>query len=204
MKNLLFILLLFFCFNSFSQQKIISDCAIKYSVSNSDPNAKGDFENASKIVYIKAKEVRVDLTSNSFNQTIFYDDNTGEATVLKNIGASKYISSYNAKEWQNENSVYSGIKVSFTNNVKKILNYDCKEALLQLQNGSVYTVYYVPGVLPSVTENNFEFKMIPGLVMQYEASIHNQKIIYTANYLNFDPVPSFKFEIPKSGYKILH
>ncbi|HVX27699.1 MAG TPA: hypothetical protein VHB70_15210 [Parafilimonas sp.] len=204
MKNLTLILLLFSWFSSFSQQKIVSDCTIKYNVTNSNEGSKDNFENASKTVYIKGKESRVDLNSNTFNQTIFYDDNTGEATVLKSIGASKYISSYNANEWQKENAVYNGIKISITNSVKRILNYDCQEALLQLTNGNVYTVYYLPGVLPSVTENNFEFKIVPGLVLQYETSLHNQKIIYTASYLNFDPVPAFKFEIPKSGYKILH
>jgi GLPGLI family protein len=206
MKNLVIILLLsaIVC-KSFSQQtKIVSDCTIIYSVSNADADSKNDFKNASKTIYIRGKQIRIDINSNAFDQTIFYNDKTGEVTVLKSIGATKYMSTYNAANWQKENSVYKGIKVSLTNNRKKILGYDCKEAILHLQNGNTYIVYYIPGIVPSVTENDFEFKEVPGLVLQYEASIHNEKIRYTATYLNFDPVPAFKFEIPKSGYKILN
>jgi GLPGLI family protein len=206
MKNLVIILLLCaIVFKSFpQQQKIVSDCTIIYSVSNADVDSKNDFKNASKTIYIRGKQIRIDINSTAFDQTIFYNDNTGEVTVLKSIGAEKYISTYNSADWEKEHSVYKGIKISLSNKGKKILGYDCKEAILQLQNGNNYTVYYLPGIIPSVTENNFEFKAVPGLVLQYEASIHKEKIKYTATYLNFDPVPAFKFEIPKSGYKILN
>jgi len=203
-KPLLTFLISLFAFAVFSQQrKIISDCTITYTVNNTGSNTKNDLQGALKTIYISGKQIRIDLISNTFNQTIFYNDNTGEATVLKSIGQSKYISNYTAAEWQKENAVYNGIKISFTKNEKKILNYDCKEALLQLKNGYKYTVYYVPDIIPSVTENDFEFKIVPGLVLQYETSVHNQKIQYTATQLSFDPVPAFRFEIPKSGYKIL-
>jgi len=203
-KPLLTFLISLFTLSVFPQQhKIISDCTITYTVSNAGANTKNDLQGALKTIYISGKQIRIDLISNSFNQTIFYNDNTGQATVLKSIGQSKYISNYTAAEWQKENAEYNGIKISFTKNVKKILNYDCKEALLQLKNGSKYTVYYVPDIMPSVTENDFEFKIVPGLVLQYETSGRNQKIRYTASQLNFDPVPAFRFEIPKSEYKIL-
>lgn len=205
MKNLLIILLLSLCFfkSLCQQQKVISDCTITYMVSNADPNSKNDFQGALKTIYIRGKQIRIDVNSNTFNQTVFYNSNTGESTVLKNIGEAKYISNYTAAEWQKENAVYEGIRISFTNNIKKILNYDCKEAIIQLKNGNNYTVYYVPVIIPSVTENDFEFKKVPGLVLQYEASVHNQKIQYIASQVSFDPVPVFRFEIPKSGFKIL-
>ena len=203
-KPLLIFLIFLFTESVFSQQrKIVSDCTITYSVNNPGSDTKNNLEDALKTIYISGKQIRIDLSSNTFNQTIFYNANTGEATVLKSIGESKYISNYTAAKWQKENAVYAGIKISFTNNAKKILNYNCKEAILQLKNGKKYTVYYVPDIIPSITENDFEFKSVPGLVLQYETSVHNQKIQYTASQVSFDPVPAFRFEIPKSGYKIL-
>ncbi len=201
-------LLTLFCFcmlyNIFSQQqKIIGDCTIIYTVSNADNNVKSNFEGAEKRIYIRGKQIRIDLNSNTFNQTIFYNDNTGEATVLKSIGESKYISTYTTADWQKQNAVYNNIKLSFTNNTKKILNYNCKEALIQLTNGSSYIVYYTPDLLPLVTENTFEFKNIPGLILQYQTNVRNEKIQYTASSISFDPVPVFRFNIPTSGYKIL-
>ena len=200
---LIFFLLLIVC-NLFSQQKIIADCTITYTINNIESNTKQNGEAAIKTIYIRGKQIRIDLTSSTFNQTIFYNDNTGEATVLKSIGESKYISVYTAAEWQKQNLVYGGVKILFTNNTKKILNYNCKEALIQLKNGVSYTVYYIPDLLPSVTENVFQFRNIPGLILQYQTSIHNQKIEYTASNISFDPVPAFKFVIPASGYKILN
>lgn len=201
-------LLTLFCFsiifNLFSQQKVIGDCTITYSVSNVDNSKKNNFEGAVKKVYIRARQIRIDLISNTFNQTIFYNDNTGEATVLKSIGESKYISAYNNADWRQHNAVYNGKKVSFTNNTKKILGYICKEALIQLTNGSRYTVYYVPDLMPMVTENTFEFKNIPGLILEYQTNTHDEKIQYTASSINFDPVPAFTFNVPASGYKILN
>lgn len=185
------------------QPKIISDATITFSVSNLNASQQNNV--GSKIIYLKGKDIRIDLTSNLFSQTIFFNSNTGNATILKNIGQSKYISNYTADEWKKENSMYNGLTISFTNDTKKILDYDCKQAVLKLKNGSTYTVYYTPLLLPSVMENPFEFKDVPGLILEYESSVNeNEKVIYTANKINFDPVPSFQFEIPKTGYRILH
>ena len=188
---------------SAQDQKIISDCTISYSVINSNASHQNNL--GSKIIYIKGKQIRVDLISNTFNQTVFYNSNSGNATVLKTVGEAKYISQYNAADWEKANGMYYGISVSFTDATKSILNYVCKQAILKLKNGNTYTVYYAPAIMPSVTENPFEFKDIPGLILEYESSIkENEKIIYTANKIDYSAVPSVQFEIPKTGYRILH
>jgi GLPGLI family protein len=205
MKKIVFTLMAFVINTTvFAQeQKIISDCTITYVVSNSN-NAKQN-NMGSETIYIKGKNLRVDLVSNNFSQTVFYNGTVGDATVLKTIGESKYISQYNAAEWKKANEIYKGIVVSFTANTKTILNYTCKEAILKFKNGSSYTVYYVPSLLPSVMKSPFEFTNIPGLVLEYESSVKpNEKLLYTAQKIDFAPVPSFQFDIPKTGYRILH
>ena len=202
-------LLTAFCFfiicNLFSQkQKVIGDCSITYTVSSADNTKKNNLEDAVKKIFIRGKQIRIDLSSNTFNQTIFYNDNTGEATVLKSIGESKYISTYTTADWQKQNTVYNDIKILFTNNTKKILNYTCKEAVIQLTNGISYLVYYIPDLLPLVTENTFEFKNVPGLILQYQTNVGDEKIQYIASSISFDPVPVFRFNVPTSGYKILN
>ena len=207
MKKLLPILTATLICNSvFSQpQKLVSNCTINYAVSSSDTKKAGEFAKASKTIYIKGKDIRVDINSASFNQTFFYNSNTGEVTILKEVGQSKYISHYNSGEWERENEMYNGIQLSQTGVTKNILNYECREAILQLKNGSSYTIYYAPVIVPSVTENIFEFKNVPGLVLEYETSLPSaEKVKYTATKINFDPVPAFQFEIPKNGYRVLH
>jgi GLPGLI family protein len=185
------------------EQKIISDCTITYLINSSNNTNQTNI--GSETIYIKGKNIRVDLVSNTFTQTIFYNSNTGEATVLKTVGESKYISQYNADEWKKENSMYDGIKIFFTGDTKKILNYNCKQAILTLKNGTTYEIYYVPDLLPSVMKRPFEIKNIPGLVLEYESSVKpNGKLLYTAQKIDFAPVPSFQFDIPKTGYRILH
>lgn len=204
MKKITAILIsLFVCTALFAQdQKIISDCTILYSVSTSD--AKNN-NMGSKTILIKGKEMRIDLVSKTFSQTVFYDGSTGNASVLKDIGESKYISQYSADEWKKANDIYDGITVSLTDSTKNILGYNCKKAILASKNGNVFVVYFVPGLIPSVMESPFEPKNIPGLVLEYESTVSGgQKISYKAQKIDFKPVASFQFNIPKTGYRILH
>jgi len=205
MKKTVFTLIAFIIATiAFTQeQKVISDCTIMYAVVSSNGGQQSGI--GSKIIYIKGKAMRIDLASNTFNQTVFYDDNTGGATVLKVMGESKYISSYNIAEWKKENSRYEGMAVSFSGNTRQILGYNCKQAIITLKNGNTYTVYYIPGLTTSVMESPFERKNIPGIVLEYESVVNqNEKILYTAKNIDFSPVPSYKFDIPKSGYRVLH
>jgi hypothetical protein len=58
--------------------------------------------------------------------------------------------------------------------------------------------------MPSVTENIFQFKDVPGLILEYESTIKdNQKITYTATQIDFNPVPLAQFELPKEEYRVL-
>lgn len=183
------------------QPKIIADCTITFSITNS-ANEKTDV--GTKIIYIKGKDIRSDFISSKFMQSIFFNANTGKATILKTVGKSKYISYYDAEQWKALNAEYIDVKISFTGNTKKILDYDCKEAILNTSNGKSYTVYYVPSLIPSVTENMFQFKDVPGLVLEYESTINkSQKITYTAIKIDFNPVPLAQFELPKEEYRVL-
>jgi GLPGLI family protein len=203
MKKIMFALSLLFIFGyGYSQQpKIISDCTLTFSITSS-ASEKSDV--GTKIIYIKGKDIRSDFISSKFSQSIFFNANTGKATILKTVGKSKYISYYDAEQWKTLNAEYSGVKIFFTGNTKKILDYDCKEAMLTTPGGKSYTVYYVPSLMPSVIENIFQFKDVPGLVLEYESTIkETQKITYTAIKIDFNPVPLAQFELPKEEYRIL-
>lgn len=204
MKRIAIIISVLFLYTvSWAQnQKIISDCTILYSINSSGPELKNI---GSKTIYIKGKQMRVDLHSKAFKQTLFYNNNTGNVTVLKEIGASKYIAQYDAAEWKQSNYIYDSISVELKDSAKNILGYNCKQALLTLKNGKVYTAYYVPGLIPSVMEMPFDAKNIPGLVLEYESSgTTNEKTIYSAQKIDFKPVITHQFDIPKTGYRILH
>ena len=39
--------------------------------------------------------------------------------------------------------------------------------------------------------------------MQYEATLGKQKVTYTVSNINFNLVPAAKFDLPKSGYRVM-
>jgi len=199
MKQIIFIIAFFINVTVHAQQtRIISDCTLSFAVKSTKQANLG-----SKVIYIKGKNIRVDFISNIYSQSIITSE-TGGTTILKTVGQSKYIASYSIEEWKKQNEIYSGIETDITPDTKKILDYTCKKAVLTLKNGTNYSVYYVPGLVPSVNENAFEFNDVPGLVLEYESSANNEKVTYTATKIDFSPVPAAQFEIPKSGYRILH
>ena len=124
---------------------------------------------------------------------------------MRELGANKFMTKLDNKAWIAQNNKFNGMTISYVNEVKQILGYECKKAILQLQDGSSFTVYYSTAIAPSVREFEYQFKDIPGFVLEYEAiEAKGIKIIYMATKINLNPVPASKFDIPTSGYRLLN
>jgi GLPGLI family protein len=211
MKNILVLFALIYMVKpTTAQTRIVAECTVHYSIAINDA-VKADNEtiallkSSSKTVYIKGNDSRVDLTSPSFSQTMIYNKSTGTAVILREMGSNKFITKLDEKKWIEQNSKYSNLNILYTSETKKILGYDCKKAILQLQNGNSFTVYYAPNIIPSVTEFEYQFKNIPGFVLEYETREGDkQNIVYTATKISFNPVQAAKFDIPTSGYRMLN
>lgn len=183
--------------------KVVGDCTVNYSVTQTAGNDNTGATGSVKTVYIKGLNCRSDITSPSFSQSIVYNHNTGNAVILRTISQGKFITSLNAAQWQQQNNIYDGMKLSLTDEIKTILGYECKKAVALLKNDSTYIVWYATALKPSIQENPFQFKDVPGFVLEYEAIIKSSKITYTATKINFSPLPASLFAIPTSGYKEL-
>lgn len=183
--------------------KVVGDCTITYSVTQTAGNDNTGATGSVKTVYIKGMNCRSDITSPSFSQSIIYNHNTGSAVILRTISQGKFITSLDATHWQQQNSVYEGMKLSLVNESKTILGYECKKAVATLKNDSTYIIWYTTTVKPTIQENPFQFKDVPGFVLEYEAIIKSSKVTYTATKINFNPLPASLFVIPASGYKEL-
>ncbi len=70
-------------------------------------------------------------------------------------------------------------------------------------DGTTFTVYYTKDLLPVNKDFQYLNKNLPGLAMQYEASLGKTMVTYTVSSINFNPVPLSKFDIPKSGYRVM-
>ncbi len=66
-------------------------------------------------------------------------------------------------------------------------------------------MFYTPSIIPSNKDYEYQFKDLPGFVLEYEAESENGKwkAKYIAAKITFTPVASSVFDVPKSGYRVL-
>ena len=212
MKNLLgtIVLIILCCSNVISQEaKIISDCTVFFTVSvedaKADPQVINSMAGATKILYIKGSKSRSDLITPGFKQTTLIDTKSDSVIILREVGNTKYISYLTSSTRKNQNKKYEGIHFNNTSEKKTILGYDCKKVVAKLEDGSAYNVFYAPSITPSNKESEYQFKDLPGFVLEYESESVNgkTKIRYFASKITLEPVPGAMFDLPKSGYRIL-
>lgn len=191
-----------------AQQRVVAECTITYAINIDDTQASNDdiatLKASSKTVFIKGVNSRTDLVSPTFMQSMIYQKNTGTAVILREFGANKFMTKFDEAKWKEEHKKFEGMRIETSSETKTIIGYECKKVNLVLSDGSTFSVYYTPAIAPSVKEFEYQFKDIPGLVLESETIIAGgSKIRYTAKQINFNPVPPSRFDIPTSGYRIL-
>ena len=188
-----------------AQQRIVAECTVVYKVESHDASDGSMRQKATKTVYIKSNNARIDLVAPAFAQSTIYNKSTGMATVLRSFGEDKYMTSLNAKQWRKLNMPLDSMQIQLTTDSISVLDYSCKKALLQLKNGTTVTVYYTTAIIPSVRDYEYMFKDIPGFVLGYEmVDDLGVKTIFRATQINlYNPVAASKFDIPTKGYRIL-
>ncbi|MDR0793651.1 MAG: hypothetical protein LBE82_10115 [Chitinophagaceae bacterium] len=207
MKRFLLMCVIVFCASfSFGQiQKIVGDCTVVYAITSNNDSLSNALSSTTKVLFVKGKEIRTDLESPIFIQSVIYNATSGNAVILKEVNGIKYMSPFDSTQWILHNSCYDSSNVVLSDESKTILGYECKKAIATLKDGSVINIYYATEIMPSTPENIFQFKDIPGFVLEYESITEDKKnsIIYTATSINLLPVPAYKFAIPAKGYRIL-
>lgn len=204
-------LLLFFALVSyiisFAQQRIMSEGSITYNLSvvtgSKEPEIGDIFDGALLNVYMKGNTVLSEMKSVLRNQSIIYNEKSDTAVILRESGDQKFIINLNSADWQHYNRKYEGITYSYTEETKTVAGYSCKKAIGKLKDGITFTVFYTPSIIASAKNYDYQFKDLPGLALEYEVQNGNLKVKYSASKVSFTPVPQFKFDIPKSGYRIL-
>lgn len=184
--------------------KAVSECTVDFTVSFGDGSATG-VQQATMVLYIKGQQSRLDFISPSYTQIKYFNANTYSAVILQDLGATKVRRDLDSAKWNRLNEKYNGLTVAYSDETKTILGYECKKATITLKDGSSYSLFYATAIIPSTREYEFQFRNIPGFVLEYEtvAEGSDQKVKYTATKINVSPVQPSKFEVPKSGYRVL-
>jgi GLPGLI family protein len=143
------------------------------------------------------------MISSLGTQSTIIDGKTGKVTVLKDYGEQKYMITMTPDNWKSSNKKYEGINFTYENEFKTIAGYNCQKAIGKLADGSTFTVYFTRDLIPVNKDFQYLNKNLPGLAMQYEANIGKLKVTYTVASINFNLVPAAKFDLPKSGYRVM-
>ena len=191
------------------QTRVIAECTIEYlqikdsTIISENPVTQNS--DVKKIVYIKANHSRVDVISEAIHQTVLYDQVTGEAVILRELGNNKFITKLDKTKWLSENEKFENATQDITNEEKIILGYKCNKVMFNYPSGVVATIYYTKEIIPSVKAYEYQFKEVAGMVLGYQISdAKKSSVNFIATKIDFSPVPTSVFTIPTSGYRLLN
>jgi len=202
-KNILTLLVLLSSFSFVYAQKTISEGTICYAIQIKNSAKQTNVDSATSTIYLKGGSVRTDMINSLGNETTIYDSKAGNATILKQYSGQKLMITLTKENWDKKFARYNGIVFKPTAEVKTIAGYKCKKAIAQLSDSTSFSVYYTSEL--NVFNKDYDpiFKSLPGLPIQYEFERGPLLFSYTLSSLDQSPVPAAKFEIPKSGYRVM-
>ncbi|MBC7866421.1 MAG: hypothetical protein H7X88_02700 [Gloeobacteraceae cyanobacterium ES-bin-316] len=194
-------------FSTVFAQKEISEGSLQYDISITSSKSETPIANslngATLTIYFKPSLSRTEMKSTLGTETTVYDNRGGSGFILKEYSGQKLMISMNAGNWSDKNKLYENLNFNISNDITKIGEYNCKKATASLPDGKVFTVYFNPAILVANKKYNNAFGQLPGLPVQYELQSGNLNFKYTLSKLSYDAVASSKFEMPKTGYRVM-
>ncbi|MGK2863450.1 MAG: hypothetical protein ACSLE0_16075 [Chitinophagaceae bacterium] len=209
-KLIIAIVVLFFLIISSDDllaQKKLTEATISYDIiintNNTTPQVADLLDGAVNIIYLKGNSSRSEMISSLGTQSTIVDGKTGNVTVLKDYGEQKYMIKMTPADWKISNKKYEGSTFTYENEFKTIAGYNSQKATGKLLDGTTFTVYFTKDLVPVNKDFQYLNKELPGLAMQYEAVLGKQKVTYTVSNISFNLVPAAKFDLPKTGYRVM-
>jgi len=188
-------------------QKTLSEGTIVYDITvqtgSKEPQLADMFDGAKTTIYLKGSQSRTEMVSPLGTTITILDSRNNTGAVLKEYGSQKLLIKMVREDWNDNNNKYAGIVFTTENETKTIAGYLCQKAVAKLKDGSIFTVFFTKDLVTENKDYDYQFKNLPGLPLEYESSMGNLKVKYTASKIAFDPIPVQKFTVPLSGYRQL-
>jgi GLPGLI family protein len=204
--SIIFFLFIFLS-TSVTAQKTFTDGTLVYNMSvetgSGQPKMADMLDGATTTIYLKGNDSRSELVSSLGREATIYDAVTGKGVILKDYSGQKLMITLTPQNWQENNKKYEGITFTNTGETANIAGFNCKKAIAKLKNGTTFTVFYTTDVIPANKSYDAQFTTLPGLPVQYEMQSGKMKFKFTLASISYNSVPASKFEIPKSGYRVL-
>lgn len=207
LSYLLVLLLMLMGVNSSWAQKRLTEATITYDIeiagNNANPQAADMLDGAVNMVYLKGNSSRSEMISTLGSQSTIVDGKSGKVTILKEYGDKKYMINLTPENWKASNQRYENVKFTYEEEYKTIAGYNCQKAVGVMKDGTRFTVYFTRDLLPVNKDFQYLNRDLPGLAMQYEATTSSRKVTYTVSNISFSLVPAAKFDLPKSGFRVM-
>jgi GLPGLI family protein len=186
-------------------QRKVSELTLTYDASISsgskEPKMADALDGHTKTIYVKGNMSRAEIASALFSSATIHDSKAGTSVVLKEVSGQKLLIRMTSDNWAENNKRYDGITFTNASDTKSIAGYNCIKAVATLPDGTTFTVYYTPDIVPENKDYDYQFKNLNGLPLEYELVQGKLTIKYTVSKINMNPVPASKFDIPTSGYR---
>jgi GLPGLI family protein len=189
-------------------QKTFSEGTISYDIvinTGSDKPQGADFlDGATSAVYIKGSKTRTEMVSSLGTQSTIIDGAKQQIVILKEYGEQRFMINLTMADWKDANKRYENVSFTYdATATKTIQGYKCSKAIGKLADGTTFTVWYTTDLVPENRDFQYANRNLPGVALEYETTMGNFKMTYTVSKINFSPVPAAKFDLPKTGYRVL-
>jgi GLPGLI family protein len=188
-------------------QRRLTEATISYDIvinsTNKSPQAADLLDGATSVIYLKGSSSRSEMVSSLGTQATIIDGKTREVTVLKSYGDQQYMIKLTPDNWKQMNRKYENVSFTYLEEYKVIAGYNCQKAIGRLTDSTSFTVFFTRDLVPVNKDFQYLNRLLPGLAMQYEAAIGGMLVTYTVSTINFNPVPQTKFDLPRSGYRVM-
>ncbi len=188
-------------------QKTVNEITLSYNISiesvNDKPSLSKPLDGATLSLYIKGTDSRADMKNSLGTESNLFDSRSGKGTILKEYSGQKLMITLTRENWLQKNQNFHNMKFSIENTIQEVAGYKCKKATAILDGGKNFVVYFTGDINSSNKEYNNAFKNLPGIPVQYEQESGKLKFKYTLTAIGYENIPDSKFDIPKSGYRVM-
>lgn len=137
-----------------------------------------------------------------FKSSFVCNKNDQEFLQMVKLINKKYSLRLNGDEIVKSMSTKPTYSVEFTNDVKKIIGYNCNKAIVTVNNDShdAFIVYYTDKIKIETPNWCNEFKDIPGVMLEYQYEKYGVCMRFTATKITYKKVDDEEFLLP-TDYK---
>lgn len=188
-------------------QKPVNEATVIYKIAieavNDNPSLSKQLEGATLTNYIKATESRSDMVSALGTESNIFDSRTGKGYIMKEYSGQKLMITLTRNNWEQKNQYFQNMVFTIDHTAFTIAGFKCNKANAKLAEGYEFVIYFMPDIVMANKEYNNAFSHLPGIPVQYEIKSGKLKFTYTLTGISYDNIPAAKFDLPKSGFRIM-